>query len=226
MRRNLLATIVLLLMAVVAVAQKKYELSDATCNAAKGDNSPWPFNNGFSVSENAGKTYGAGGGGIKYSAGVKYTINLPEDFRATSVTFTGYDNYGDVDAYIQECNGVTYSSTQYVYPQKTSSGDYTVATHTITLTPEATGTLTFTPAGKQVVWTITIDGIIGGSSQILMGDANLDGDISVTDIITAVSYVLGEEPEVFGFANADMDGNGEISIADITAIVDLILNKQ
>ena len=56
MRRNLLATIVLLLMAVVAVAQKKYELSDATCNAAKGDNSPWTFNNGFSVSENAGKS--------------------------------------------------------------------------------------------------------------------------------------------------------------------------
>ena len=205
--------------ATFTIAQDTYESSPSTAE--------WLFADNITVTNANNKSYSTGyENGIKYSAGVKYTINLPEDFRATSVTFTGYDNYGDVDAYIQECNGVTYSSTQYVYPQKTSSGDYTVATHTITLTPEATGTLTFTPAGKQVVWTITIDGIIGGSSQILMGDANLDGDISVTDIITAVSYVLGEDPEVFGFANADMDGNGEISIADITAIVDLILNKQ
>lgn len=166
MRRNLLATIVLLLMAVVAVAQKKYELSDATCNAAKGDYSPWTFNNGFSVSENAGKTYGAGGGGIKYSAGVKYTIHIPDGVEIKYVTISGYDNYAEVDAYLGELGGTEYGENDYVWPQKDASGNSTDVKHAIELSSPVTDELTFTPMGKQVVWIITLyDYVPGGNSQ-------------------------------------------------------------
>ena len=199
------------------IAQDTYESSPSETE--------WLFAEGITVTNSNKKAYSFGyENGIKYSAGVQYTIHLPEEFHATSVTFIGYDNYKETDAYLSELNGTTYSSTQYVYPQKDSNGNYTVASHTVSLATEATGTLTFTPAGKQVVWTITINGYIGGN-DILMGDANLDGEVSLTDIMLVVDYILGNTPEVFGFKNADMDGSNDISLIDIMEIVNIILEQ-
>lgn len=113
----------------------------------------YTFNNGFTITNESNKTYGTGSNStIKYSA-VQYSIALPEGFKATSVTFSGYDNYTDADAYIKELNGTEYSSTDYVFPSTKAT-----VTHTIKMSQPVTGTLTFTPGKKQICVAITLVG--------------------------------------------------------------------
>ncbi|MBR6979699.1 MAG: pectate lyase [Prevotella sp.] len=187
----------------------------------------WVFQDGFSVTNRNDKGFTTGKlNGIKYSAGVQYTIHLPEDFKVEKMTFTGYDNYAEADAYIKECNGTEYPSTQYVFPKKDGSGAYTVVAHDIAFATPATGTITFTPAGKQVVLNITLSGRKGSEPAILLGDANGDGTVTVTDVTTMVDYILGNTPSVFNIINADVNQNGSIEITDITLAVDIILSSH
>ncbi|MBP5711813.1 MAG: hypothetical protein J6W77_02265, partial [Prevotella sp.] len=118
--------------------------------------SGWSFNNGFSITNNNGKNYSTGTGStIKYSAGVQYTINIPEGIAIKAISFSGYDNYADYDSYIAELNGKEYSATTYVFPKKVNDASVNKV-YTITLDTPVTGTLTFTPKGQQVCWTITL----------------------------------------------------------------------
>lgn len=128
----------------------------------------------FTVTNSNDKGYSAGKEyGVKYTAGVQYTIGIPTGIQVDYITFRGYDNYSGTDAYLGELNSTKYNATDYVFPQKLE-GKYTVAEHTIQLTNPATGTLTFTPAGNQVVWVITLhtskvdvnlpDEVVNGSS--------------------------------------------------------------
>ena len=138
-------------------AKNIYELSAATCTAESKSTGPWSFNGGFVVSaSDASKTYQSANGGIKYSAGVQYTITLPDGISIKHIQLTGYDNYAEQDSYISEINGKEYSATDIVFPQKTSDGTATTVTRNVTLDSEATGTITFTSQGKQVVLTIKL----------------------------------------------------------------------
>ncbi len=132
----------------------------ASTNTGSNTTASYSFStngNTLSITNQNSKSYTTGKeDGIKYSAGVQYTIVLPEDFVTTELVFTGYDNYADVDAYVSEVNGESFEETQYVFPQKDSSGNYVLTTQTVPVS--ATGEVTFTPAGKQCVWTITVNG--------------------------------------------------------------------
>ncbi len=66
-----------------------------------------------------------------------------------------------------------------------------------------------------------------GSSS-LMGDVNDDGEISVADVMLIISYVLGDlsDSSVFYEDRADLDGNGTISVADISNLVQIILTQD
>ncbi len=203
--------------------EASYTISQATYVESANDTT-WVFNDGITVINSKGKTYATGKeNGIKYSANVQYTVHLPEGFRAESITMTGYDNYAGTDAYIKECNGQTYGETEYVYPQKDESGNYTIATHTLEFGSPVLGKLTFTPAGKQVVWVITIKGKVG--SEGLKGDVNEDNYINMSDVTAVVKYILGQEVEVFNFSNADMNDDDLINMNDVTEIINVVLGK-
>lgn len=133
-------------------------LIDQTTYESSPSTTQWNFANGFTVTNSKNKGYATGKeSGVKYSAGTTYTIGLPTGFTATSVTFRGYDNYADEDAYLSELAGTKYGSTEYVFPQK--DGDtYEVVSHTVTLPSAVTDQLTFTMSGKQCVLSICIDG--------------------------------------------------------------------
>ena len=155
--RKLLLSLLLLCTSLGMSANNIYELSAATCSASSGAVGPWSFQGGFSVmASDASKTYQAANGGIKYSAGLQYTITLPEGVSVKHVEIYGYDNYADVDSYLGELNGKEYSATAIVFPQKTADGSTVPVTRSVTLVEAATGTLTFTPQGKQVVWTLRL----------------------------------------------------------------------
>ena len=200
--------------ATYVISQSTYLNSETTTK--------WLFNNDISVTNENDKAYSVGKeNGIKYSANVQYTIHLPEGFKAKAITMTGYDNYAEVDAYIKECNGTSYSETAYVYPQKDASGNYTMATHQLQFDTPVEGALTITPGGKQVVWVITIDGIYGNAG--LKGDANEDGLINISDITAIINYILQNEIGKFNVSNADFNDDGLINITDVTNIINLIL---
>ena len=138
----------------------KYVLSASTYISSPSD-AEWLFRNGFSVTNEKGKTYGAGKeDGFKLSAGVQHTITLPDNFSVKSITLKGYDNYAEADSYVKEVNGNSYGETDYVFPKKNDDGSYNVVSHTIDLASPAISSLTLTIDGKQTVCAITLAGTI------------------------------------------------------------------
>jgi len=59
----------------------------------------------------------------------------------------------------------------------------------------------------------------------LIGDANGDGEVTITDVTTAVDYILSSSTGFIVFENADVNEDGEVNITDVTLIVDIILNQ-
>ena len=136
---------------------KNITLSQSTFNGAAGATSPWTFEGGYSISNNNSKAYASGSEqGIKFSTGVKFTVNLPEGIQIDTVRFTGYNNYTGTDSYLSELNGVSQNQTSYVFTQKDAAGKYTVCNHAIPLSTPATGSFSFTFSGTQVVVSIIL----------------------------------------------------------------------
>jgi hypothetical protein len=60
---------------------------------------------------------------------------------------------------------------------------------------------------------------------LLPGDANCDGAVNVTDVITSVNYIQGANPQPFCFHNADVNVDGVINVTDVVSTVNIIYNK-
>lgn len=58
------------------------------------------------------------------------------------------------------------------------------------------------------------------------GDANGDLSVNVLDIVSVVSYILGENPQPFIFAAADINNDSTINVLDVVGIVNIILHPQ
>lgn len=141
-----------------------YILDASTSTSSAADSSPWTFNNGCSIESSKGYAT-AKNNTIKYSKGIQFTINLPENITITSATFAGYTNEDNKTCYLGELNGTTFASDKYVFPSRLTQTD-TKTKFDITLDPPATGTLTFTPQGAQAAWVITLKGVKATSSGI------------------------------------------------------------
>lgn len=131
-----------------------------TGTTTSGTSTFYNFADGISISNEKGKGYATGLSSvksIKYSAGVKYIINLPEGVAVDKIKFYGYDNYAEADAYISELNGTTYNSTEYVFPAKDANGTAQLTSHTIEFADQpVTGAIEFTIASKQCALAITL----------------------------------------------------------------------
>ena len=141
-----------------------YILDASTSTSSSTDPSPWTFNNGCSIESSKGYAT-AKSNTIKYSKGVQFTINLPENITITSATFAGYANENNKTCYLSELNGTTFASDKYVFPSRTTQTD-TSTMFDITLDTPATGALTFTPQDAQAAWVITLRGVKVTSSGI------------------------------------------------------------
>ena len=60
--------------------------------------------------------------------------------------------------------------------------------------------------------------------EIVSGDANGDGVVTIADAMAIVNYILGQPLDGFVEANADVNGDGKITIADAVNLVNMILN--
>ena len=64
------------------------------------------------------------------------------------------------------------------------------------------------------------------ADQTVPGDANGDGNVSITDVSMMIDHILGLDPADMDTSAADMDGNGSITINDVGMVIDLILAKE
>ena len=123
------------------------------------DESPkytWNFQNGISISNSGSRGYATGTNNtVKYSTG-NYTMTIPDGKCVEKINFAGYDNYKVTDSYIKSLNSESFTSTQYVFPAKLETGETQHASHTITLSSPATGSLSFSVAGNQTCLIITL----------------------------------------------------------------------
>ena len=171
------------------VQEVSYILSQST-NTGENTSSSYAFENGLTITNQKSKGYAAGkNDGLKYSANVQYTINLPADVTVKSITFTGYDNYDDTDSYLGEVDGVAYDATAYVFPKTKET-----VMHTISLSA-AKEKITFTPQGKQVVLIITLNGYKGDPAGISVPYADAASHRSSANI----QYNLAGQPVGQGY---------------------------
>lgn len=61
---------------------------------------------------------------------------------------------------------------------------------------------------------------------VIPGDANADGHVTQEDLSTLVAYVLGGDSPDIEIYNADINGDGAISIADITALIEKLQSSD
>jgi len=65
-----------------------------------------------------------------------------------------------------------------------------------------------------------------GKSDVILGDANGDGKVNITDVAIIVDYLLNGSTEYIIMTNADMNGDGDVNITDVSTIVNMILNQN
>ena len=116
------------------------------------DGAAGTFSNGFSISNEKGKTYGVGSGTtyIKFSAN-QYTIIIPEGIKIVKMDIEGRNNYDTDDAYLGEINGKSYDASIYAFPK-----DKSVKKYTVEFDSPVEHTLTFTPKVKQCILQFTL----------------------------------------------------------------------
>lgn len=164
-----------------------YTLSSKTLT--NGTSSTATFSNGFSISNEKGKTYGVGSGTnyIKYSAN-QYTIIIPDGIKIVKMDIEGKDNYADADAYIGEINGVNYDATTYVFPK-----DKSIKNYSISFATPVEHTLTFTPKVKQCILAITLYTDATSSIAGITVDNKLMADTNIYDLSGRVVAQNGYE---------------------------------
>ena len=142
---------------------------DITPETANGD---WTFSNGCSITISTAKSYSTskncGIQSIKYSNNVTYTIHLPEGVAVSSIDFTGFTNEDNVDGYLAELNGKTFSASDYVFPSRTGNK---AVTYNVKLDTPASGSASV-KFMKQVGMRMTLNTI----STTGISHINLDND--------------------------------------------------
>ena len=63
-------------------------------------------------------------------------------------------------------------------------------------------------------------------SNMIMGDANGDGEVNVSDIVEIVNYIMGKPSANFVQAAADLNGDGEVNVTDIVKVVSIIMSNN
>lgn len=99
-------------------------------------------------------------------------------------------------------------------PEGIAQDDYTIALRNIELSKAGSSIITEEMTSKLTV------------GDYMPGDANGDGRISVADLTSIASYLMGNTPDGFIVSAADASGDGRISVADLTTIADQLMNAK
>jgi len=62
--------------------------------------------------------------------------------------------------------------------------------------------------------------------EVVPGDVNGDGQLTIKDVTALISYLMGDTPENFVEDNADVNEDGPISIKDVTALISKLMGGE
>ena len=65
---------------------------------------------------------------------------------------------------------------------------------------------------------------VAGFTGNLFGDANGDGRVDMADVVAVVNAAMGNAPENFDEAMADINGNGKVDEEDASLLAESLLN--
>ena len=65
----------------------------------------------------------------------------------------------------------------------------------------------------------------GTEPEVLLGDVNGDGEVTIADVTALVNILLGKDTAGYNLEAADVNSDGGRTIADVTALVKMILTK-
>ena len=97
-----------------------------------------------------------------------------------------------------------------------ADGDYTMTISSELTAKEGSTSERIIAADSQATLTVT---------SVLPGDANGDGEVTVTDVVNIISYALNDIPDGFIFAAGDLNGDGVITVTDVVMAIDLALQS-
>ena len=80
-------------------------------------------------------------------------------------------------------------------------------------------------AAESGYWTIFTGFNLYYYGNIVTGDINRDGEVGGADVSCIVNYLLGLTPDVFSQRAADVNGDGFVTLLDVTALINMIVNK-
>lgn len=63
-----------------------------------------------------------------------------------------------------------------------------------------------------------------GGSDYKIGDVNMDGYVTISDVTALIDYLLGGDESNINVLAANVNGDGGVTIADVTALIDLLLS--
>lgn len=140
-------------------APADYELSQTTY--LDGDSKTWNFSDGYKITNPNGKGYGGGRDKtVKYSAGVPFTVILPEGKRVTAVKVEGYSNSDTGSSYLSQLGDKKYTQSDgYTFQSRVPS--IVMSTYDIPLEEPLTGSFVFSFGGSQqcAILTLTTENI-------------------------------------------------------------------
>ena len=77
--------------------------------------------------------------------------------------------------------------------------------------------------GTESVWSNIQHVTLTGEEDVLIGDVNGDGEVSIADVTALISYLLDSNLTLPG--ETDVNNDGQTTIADVTALIDLLLSN-
>ena len=64
------------------------------------------------------------------------------------------------------------------------------------------------------------------AKEVIMGDVNGDGTVSIQDVVLLVDYTLNKPVSGIVIEAADVTGDGQINVSDVVGIVNIVLKKN
>ena len=80
-------------------------------------------------------------------------------------------------------------------------------------------------AAEAKGWSVLTFSGSGAPTIDIKGDANGDGEVNALDVATVRDYILGLDPQPFSFESANLNGDSEVDIQDLTQLIEILLKR-
>ncbi|MCI6503601.1 MAG: dockerin type I repeat-containing protein [Prevotella sp.] len=158
-------------------------------------------------------------------SGFEATLNLPEGITVSNIVLGENFAGNTVSAYTPTTGKLTISS---LTGKEFAESEAPVFSLVLKAETTVAGELTIgavSLAHGEGMYAVEGESSVDVEATILMGDVNLDGELSFADVNMINNKCLDNVQEGFFEAAADMNGDGEVSFADANALINVILSK-